>query len=114
MLQLWKAGASSLALSHEGANQNNDRAMDDASTPGRSSASSVGKQVNTKLQQLKEEESDLSDSGESFEEEDSHFQFQFNQFEPGTQKLLKQSDKTDIDLRNVILLDSVDGSVLQQ
>ena len=70
--------------------------------------------VNTKLEQLKESESDLS--GSDAEEESSHFQchsdFQFAQleskFKPRISKLFKQAHSTKItlDLKEVILLDS--------
>ena len=71
--------------------------------------------VNTQLQQLREEDSDLSDS--DTEEEASHFQFvdnafQFAQldqeFEPRIAKLFKQAHgtKVNLDLREIILLDS--------
>ena len=71
--------------------------------------------VNTKLQQLKEEASDISDS-ESDKEEDSHFQFdaalQFTQvedeFEPRIANLFKQAQasKVKLNLKEVTLLDS--------
>jgi superfamily I DNA and/or RNA helicase len=71
--------------------------------------------VNTQLQQLKEEASDISD--EDTAEEDSHFQinmgFQFtqiknNQFKPCIMSLFKQVHpmKVKLDLKHVILLDS--------
>ena len=78
--------------------------------------------VNTQLAHLKESNSDLSDSDT---EEDSHFQhaesdvgkhsFQFSQmdaeFEPQIAHLFKQSsnsrDTAELDLREIILLDSL-------
>ena len=68
--------------------------------------------INTQLQQLNEDDSDLSDDDE---EEASHFQigskgFQFAQleqdFEPTIAKLFKQAHNTELDLREIILLDS--------
>jgi predicted nucleic acid-binding Zn-ribbon protein len=72
--------------------------------------------INAQLQQIQENESDLSDSKE--EEEASHFQignsgFLFTQmeqdFEPRIAKLFKQvhnSKSVKLDLKEVILLDS--------
>jgi len=72
--------------------------------------------VNAQLQQLQEGTSDVSDSED---EEVSHFQFQFTQvepkFEPCVANLFKQAHadtKFDIDLREVILLDSQSTSDL--
>ena len=74
------------------------------------------KKAFTQLQQLQEASSDLSDS-DSTEQEASHFQtgevgFQFTQvdraFEPRITKLFKQAHgpKLELDLREIILLDS--------
>ena len=66
--------------------------------------------VNTQLEKMKEDESDISES--EGEEESSHFQFGFAQleqeFEPRIAQLFKQanSSKLKLDLTEVILLDS--------